>query len=69
MSEAELIAELNAGYQCPVEAGAAWREACNLGLDMSLVEANLDMTDWKRFQQNDRALALALAIQGQKDPE
>ena len=29
-----------------------------MGMDMSLVECNREMTPWERLKQNDRALAL-----------
>jgi hypothetical protein len=54
--DAETIAELNAGYKCPPDAGPAWRKACEMGMDMSLIECNLEMTPWERLLQNDNAL-------------
>jgi hypothetical protein len=56
--DAKTIAELNAGYQCPADAGPAWRAACEMGMDMSLIECNLDLTPWERLKQNDSALDL-----------
>lgn len=64
--DAETIAELNAGYKCPPDAGPAWRAACEMGMDMSLIECNLEMTPWERLLQNDSALNLiAILRQGQ----
>lgn len=56
MTPAELAAELSAGYRCPPDAGPAWREAVRMGMDMSLIESNLEMTPWERLLQNDSFL-------------
>jgi hypothetical protein len=61
--DAALIAELNARYTCPADAGPAWRKACEMGMDMSLVERNLTMTPWERLRQNDEFLALVRMVQ------
>jgi hypothetical protein len=61
--DADLIAELNAGYKCPPDAGPAWRKACEMGMDMSLIECNLEMTPWERLLQNDRMLGLIRLLQ------
>jgi hypothetical protein len=58
MFEAESIAQLNGEYKMPENAGPAWREAVRMGLDMTLIEANLELTPWERLLQNDRALSL-----------
>jgi hypothetical protein len=58
MFESDIIDQLNAGYQLPDDAGPAWREAFRQGVDMSLIEANLELTPWERILQNDRALTL-----------
>jgi hypothetical protein len=62
MLDAELVAQLNAGYQVPDDAGPAWREAIRQGVDMSLIEANLELSPWERILQNDRALAFVNEI-------
>ena len=61
--DAETIAELNAGYKCPPDAGPEWCKACEMGMDMSLIECNLDLTPWQRLLQNDRALGLVRLLQ------
>jgi hypothetical protein len=61
--DAETIAELNAGYKCPQDAGPAWRRAYEMGMDMSLIESNLRMTPWERLLQNDSALHLVRVLQ------
>ena len=63
MIDDALIAELNRGYVCPLDAGPAWRAACDSGLDMSLVEENLRLTPWERLLANDRALALVRMVE------
>ena len=42
--DARTIAELNEAYKCPPDAGPAWRAACEMGIDMSLIECNLELT-------------------------
>lgn len=63
---AETIAELNAGYQCPADAGPAWRRACEMGMDMSLVECNLELSPWDRLLQNESALRLIAMLRAGK---
>ena len=58
MFDVETIAQLNGEYRMPADAGPAWREAVRMGMDMTLIEANLELTPWERLLQNDRALAL-----------
>lgn len=47
----------------PEDAGPAWRAAHAAGMDMSLIEENLKLSPWERLVANDRALALAQALQ------
>lgn len=61
MDEA-LIAQLNAGYFCPPDAGPAWRAACDYGFDMSLVEDALQMTPEQRLEAHQRALDMILEL-------
>ena len=58
MLDEALIAQLNAGYVCPPDAGPAWRAAHADGIDMSLIEGALRLTTWARLQENDQALQL-----------
>jgi hypothetical protein len=62
MVDSKIIAELNAGYRLPADAGPAWRAAYEAGEDMSLLECNLSLTPEQRIEQHQRALDLALAI-------
>ncbi|HWD18602.1 MAG TPA: hypothetical protein VHB20_04940 [Verrucomicrobiae bacterium] len=63
MIDAKTLAQINGQYDCPSEAGPAWREAMALGLDMSLVEYNLSLTPWERLLRNDQAAAFIRAAQ------
>ena len=63
MSVNELAAELNAGYQCPPDAGPAWQQALREGMDMSLIDRNLGKSEWERLLQHDHALELARTLQ------
>lgn len=62
MWDAETLAQINGEYKMPEDAGPAWREAVRMGVDMTLIECNLEMTPWERLLQNDRALALVHAL-------
>lgn len=59
MIDEETLAQINGKYVMPPDAGPAWREAVEMGMDMSLIEQNLKISPWERLLQNDRALALA----------
>ena len=59
MIDEETLAQINGKYVMPPDAGPAWREAAEAGIDMSLIEQNLEMSPWERLLRNDRALALA----------
>jgi hypothetical protein len=56
MQSGNLVAALNAGYACPSDAGRAWRQAIEEGMDMSLIERNLAMSPWERLLGHDEAL-------------
>lgn len=60
--DAKTLAAINGEYQMPSDAGPAWREAVRMGMDMTLIESNLELTPWERILQNDRALALVNEI-------
>lgn len=62
MLDEKLLAELNGRYVCPPDAGPAWREACEYGFDMSLVEAALRKTPEERLEEHQHALNLVLEI-------
>jgi hypothetical protein len=44
------------------EAMTAWQQAAGAGFDMSVVEANLQLTVWERLQVHSRALNTALML-------
>ena len=67
MNEAE-ITQLNAGYQCPPDAGPAWREAFDAGIDMSLIELSLQQSVWERMREHDEALAFAARLRQRAQP-
>jgi len=43
-------------YDCPVDAGPSWREACNAGFGMFELEENLKLTNWERLLKHDKKL-------------
>jgi hypothetical protein len=66
MLDEETLAQINGKYVCPPDAGPAWRAAMAAGVDMSLIEENLNRSPWERLLANDSALALVRAVQKAK---
>jgi hypothetical protein len=62
MIDEALVAQLNAGYLCPPDAGPAWRAAHAEGIDMALVEDTLRLTPAERLRMHQGALKLVLAV-------
>jgi hypothetical protein len=62
MIDPDTLAALNGEYQIPSNAGPAWLAAVAMGIDMSLIECNLELSPWERILQNDRALAMVEEI-------
>ncbi|MDB6040199.1 MAG: hypothetical protein JWM99_4040 [Verrucomicrobiales bacterium] len=62
MIDTSILAAINGGYQMPDDAGPAWRAAVAMGIDMTLIECNLELPPWERILQNDRALAMVEEI-------
>ena len=60
------LAQMNGEYVMPPEDGPAWRAAHAMGIDMSLIEENLNRTPWERLLANERALALIRALENAK---
>ena len=68
MFDETMLAQINGPYRCPPDAPPAWREACEYGFDMSLVEDNLRLTPEERLDRHQRALDMILELQkGRKD--
>ena len=62
MIDEALIAQLNAGYACPPDAGPAWRAAHAEGIDMALIEDTLRLTPLERLRKHQGALKLVLSV-------
>jgi hypothetical protein len=60
------LAQMNGEYLMPPDAGPAWREAYAAGIDMSLIEENLERSPWERLLANDSALALVRTVEKAK---
>lgn len=67
MLDEKLLAEINGPYVCPPDAGPAWREACEYGFDMSLVEDSLRKTPEERLEEHQGALNLVLEIMAARE--
>jgi hypothetical protein len=63
MIDEETLAQINGKYVMPPDASPAWRTAYEAGIDMSLIEANLQKTPWERLLANDAALALIRTLE------
>lgn len=46
----------------PTQPRSAWEEAEAEGMDMSLIDCNLEKSAWERMINHDRALSLALQL-------
>ena len=46
----------NGRYECPPDAGPAWREACAAGINMYELEENLRLTPWERMEKHQKKL-------------
>jgi len=60
MLDQALIEQLNRGYVCPLDAGPAWRAACEYGFDISLVEDAQRMTPGQKIEEHQHALNFLL---------
>ena len=67
MLDSALIEKLNRGYVCPPDAGPAWRAACEFGIDMSLVEEAMRMTEEERLADHQKALNRVLMFTSHAD--
>lgn len=63
MIDEAILAQMNGEYVMPEDAGPAWRAARAAGMDISLIEENLQLGPWERLVGNAPALALAQALQ------
>lgn len=68
MIDEATLAQINGQYVCPPDAGPAWREAFEAGVDMSLIEINLQRTPWERLLANENALKVVQMAQAIKAP-
>ncbi len=56
------LAQMNGHYVLPKDAGPAWREAHDAGIDMSLIEANLKLTPEERLAQHQQVIDFLLEV-------
>jgi len=68
MIDEKILAQMNGEYVMPPDAGPAWRAAYEAGIDVSLIEVNLQKTPWERLLANDAALALIRVLENAKSP-
>lgn len=54
MFEFTLSCASKGNYECPPDAGPAWRAAYEAGCDMEQLEANLKLTPWERLLKHDK---------------
>jgi hypothetical protein len=62
MLDEETLAQINGKYVCPRDAGPEWRAAMKAGIDMSLIETELELTPEQRLNQHQRTLDFMLEI-------
>jgi hypothetical protein len=59
---AATLARMNGRYEMPVDAGPAWRAAHAAGIDMSLIEAFLELTPEERLHEHQQVLNFLLEV-------
>jgi hypothetical protein len=62
MIDEETLARINGKYVCPPDAGPDWRAAMEAGIDMSLIEENLRLSQEERLEMHQRALNTVLMV-------
>jgi hypothetical protein len=62
MIDEETLAQINGKYVCPPNAGPEWRAAMEAGIDMSLIETELELTPEQRLKRHQRSLDFMLEI-------
>lgn len=63
MIDEETLAQMNGKYFCPPDAGPAWRDAMESGIDMSLIEHSLTLTPEQRLAEHQRVINFLLTVQ------
>lgn len=62
MIDERTLAQINGAYVLPSDAGPAWRAASEAGLDMSLVEAALELTPEQRLAEHQQVIDFLLEV-------
>jgi hypothetical protein len=68
MIDEATLAQINGQYVMPPDAGPAWREACEYGFDMSLVEHALTLTPEQRLAEHQQVLDFLSELQEAAHP-
>jgi hypothetical protein len=63
MFDAVTLAQINGEYVLPPDAGPAWRAACQMGYDMSLIQDWLNKTPEERLDEHQHMVNLMLQIE------
>jgi hypothetical protein len=69
MIDEATLAQMNGEYIMPTKAGPAWRAAFAHGIDMSLIEENLQRGPWERLLANDSAVAQLRGIKEKNEQQ
>lgn len=64
MMDEETLARINGKYVPPADAGPEWRAAMAAGIDMSLIEVELELTPEERLKRHHRMLEFFLEVKG-----
>jgi hypothetical protein len=62
MIDAKTMAQINGQYECPPDAGPAWRAAMEAGIDMSLIEHALSLTPEQRLAEHQQVVDFLLEV-------
>lgn len=62
MIDEETLAQINGKYICPPDAGPEWRAAMAVGIDMSLIEIDLELNPEQRLDRHQQTLKFFLEV-------
>ena len=63
MLDSATVAQINGAYVMPADAGPAWRAAHAAGIDLSLIEASLQLTPEQRLAEHQQVIDFLIEVQ------
>ena len=63
MLDSATVAQINGAYVMPADAGPAWRAAHAARIDLSLIEASLQLTPEQRLAEHQQVIDFLIEVQ------